>query len=465
MARNYNSFYYTYNKEEILMYVKYNSADLFEILKTNLDSAGGLILFRKYLSHSDLVTKGKLGSDVKKKLSKEDMMKRYKLYYQNVADLLQTWQKKDPPVAGQSNICMGKEFYSKTNIKSYEENYRKPRDIIGENNLTAFIPYDTVTDFNLEDLNKICEVNKKNKYAGKEAEDLKNFNIEQFLVKGTHLLEVKSLHIAAHGLGTDEDELFSYLRSFVFKGDVLNVLYDKKENILYLFFERNEKYYSLLAEYDKAENYTPPIWRDYSEEDKKEIVETLCLAEILTGTSDKSTCTDAKLLENTDLKKLLDDYRKSYNKTVEEIIASGEIPKQRWYQKKWKEVLIKADELQFNKKGAAVCAITGISGDYIKLGKFFVASHIKPYAECIKNNEYGDAFDPDNGLILSANIDALFDRHLISIDESGKICAKKAVTPIKKRIKLKQLDKYYLTESRKKYLSEHKKEFDRLPDD
>jgi hypothetical protein len=46
------------------------------------------------------------------------------------------------------------------------------------------------------------------------------------------------------------------------------------------------------------------------------------------------------------------------------------------------------------------------------------ASHIKPWAACSTDDERGD---PDNGLLLSAELDALFDRGLIGFDAHGKI--------------------------------------------
>ena len=45
------------------------------------------------------------------------------------------------------------------------------------------------------------------------------------------------------------------------------------------------------------------------------------------------------------------------------------------------------------------------------------ASHIRPWADCTS----GDRLNKYNGIALSANADALFDRYLISFNDSGKI--------------------------------------------
>jgi putative restriction endonuclease len=57
------------------------------------------------------------------------------------------------------------------------------------------------------------------------------------------------------------------------------------------------------------------------------------------------------------------------------------------------------------------CAVTGVA-----IQEVLRASHAKPWAECASDAERLDVF---NGFLLSANLDALFDRFLISFDEQG----------------------------------------------
>lgn len=59
------------------------------------------------------------------------------------------------------------------------------------------------------------------------------------------------------------------------------------------------------------------------------------------------------------------------------------------------------------------CAVTGIA-----IPAVLRASHAKPWAECASDAERLDVF---NGFLLSANLDALFDRFLVSFDENGHI--------------------------------------------
>jgi predicted restriction endonuclease len=59
------------------------------------------------------------------------------------------------------------------------------------------------------------------------------------------------------------------------------------------------------------------------------------------------------------------------------------------------------------------CAVTGIA-----IPEMLRASHAKPWAKCESDEERLDVF---NGFLLSANLDALFDRGLISFDPEGKM--------------------------------------------
>ncbi|MEX5451430.1 HNH endonuclease, partial [Stutzerimonas stutzeri] len=47
-----------------------------------------------------------------------------------------------------------------------------------------------------------------------------------------------------------------------------------------------------------------------------------------------------------------------------------------------------------------------------------ITRHAKPWAECTDDAERLDAF---NGFLLAANLDALFDRFLISFDGTGRL--------------------------------------------
>ena len=59
------------------------------------------------------------------------------------------------------------------------------------------------------------------------------------------------------------------------------------------------------------------------------------------------------------------------------------------------------------------CAVTGLA-----LPEVLRASHAKPWAQCASDAERLDVF---NGFLLVANLNALFDRFLISFDDTGRL--------------------------------------------
>jgi hypothetical protein len=66
------------------------------------------------------------------------------------------------------------------------------------------------------------------------------------------------------------------------------------------------------------------------------------------------------------------------------------------------------------------CAVTGIA-----LPEVLRASHAKPWSECESDVERLDVF---NGFLLSANLDALFDRYLISFTDDGDLLTSPAIS-------------------------------------
>ncbi len=82
-----------------------------------------------------------------------------------------------------------------------------------------------------------------------------------------------------------------------------------------------------------------------------------------------------------------------------------------------------------------------------------IASHIKPYSKCLKKEE----FDPDNGLLLSKNMDSLFDNGYITFKEDGEV----EVSPqldceVAKYVKQFKIDSKIYNEKRKEYMKYHK---------
>lgn len=82
-----------------------------------------------------------------------------------------------------------------------------------------------------------------------------------------------------------------------------------------------------------------------------------------------------------------------------------------------------------------------------------IASHIKPF---IESNDI-EAYDPNNGFLLSRTIDSLFDLKYISFTDEGKIIFSKRLSEdVIKFWKDYKLDGKILNDQRRKYLSYHR---------
>ena len=104
------------------------------------------------------------------------------------------------------------------------------------------------------------------------------------------------------------------------------------------------------------------------------------------------------------------------------------------------------------KKWGNKCSITGCS-----LTEILISSHIKGWSE---SNE-DERLDPNNGILLSPNIDSLFDKHFISFQDNGSIMISDKVSKedleylgISNSVKLK------VDDGMKKYLLHHRSRFE-----
>lgn len=119
------------------------------------------------------------------------------------------------------------------------------------------------------------------------------------------------------------------------------------------------------------------------------------------------------------------------------------------------------------------CAVTGCDCNAV-----LIASHIKSWSDCMKDGldnkseskgRFRDAIDPDNGLLLTANLDKLFDQYLISFIDNGKILISKAlecydeeqlqkIFGVKGDVRTLEL-RIALTDEQKKFLAYHREQF------
>lgn len=92
--------------------------------------------------------------------------------------------------------------------------------------------------------------------------------------------------------------------------------------------------------------------------------------------------------------------------------------------------------------------------------KSLIASHIKPCVDCLKEDREDQAYDVNNGLLLSPTVDSYFDKKDITFTDEGKIVVGNEVAD-SVRVEFEQysLDKSILNDARKRYLAYHRKLF------
>ena len=102
------------------------------------------------------------------------------------------------------------------------------------------------------------------------------------------------------------------------------------------------------------------------------------------------------------------------------------------------------------------CAVTGVS-----IPEVLRASHAKPWKDCETGKE---RIDPYNGFLLNANLDALFDKFLITFSDDGEILISPKLRQtdltklgINADMKLRKLDPRHIP-----YLSYHRSVFEKL---
>lgn len=98
------------------------------------------------------------------------------------------------------------------------------------------------------------------------------------------------------------------------------------------------------------------------------------------------------------------------------------------------------------------CAVTGMD-----LSEILIASHIVPWKDATSL----ERLDPNNGILLAPHIDALFDRHLISFEDDGKIMISKDLSQSQRNLLglANSMRLREVTPGMKKYLQTHRKKF------
>lgn len=323
-----------------------------------IEEANRYLLIKKRITYSDLVTSVKY-CGTHKNVMPSGYINLY-LTEEEIVDNNITY------CAKQSNISVDKrlfQFYGIEQLKRRQGKNHKEKNH-KHKKINDYVDVFFYNDFSKEfETSKTIDVlnrlNKTTKKVGKVSFEDKE------------LIPIELSH-AIHGVGITDNKVFHEIRKNTFWNDLYYFLCLGDE--LIIIPKRNAKFYSIL-------NEISPLKAQY-----------------LNLMEEKSS----NLSEKRDglLYKVLNE---------EEI--------DRRFQKEWRDSLAEEMMNYSNKEGYVMCPITGIEVDFEKVGTLFRASHIKGFAECCDNEK----FDIDNGLLMVASADALFDKHLFTINSNGEI--------------------------------------------
>lgn len=274
----------------------------------------------------------------------------------------------------------------------------------------VYLVNDTLEYFSIDYTKKILE--KLGKLPRWNFDEYRlNFDNEKDLTK------IK-LTYAAHGVGTARDVEFHKLRRNLFRNDRIMFLIENKindENNVFILLSKNPVFYTILGiKNDK--------WLKVAEEDIK---------------------------------------RKEYELTQQRnIISTSDEILDRRQQSVWRKRLAEEMMNYTTNEYEVFCPLTYITVNYENAGTLFRASHIKRYADCSESEK----FDLNNGILMCANADALFDKHLITISNDGELIFSELIKNDRRLISNLLLDrpifKDILNSERLHYLEEHRRIFE-----
>lgn len=389
-----------YNKNDILDTLSSVSNSLYNYVNSRNSS---FVLFGKFITHSDIITS--------MKMMKHPEFEKNLLYYLKTSDFAKIEKRtgKKFPTAHQSNICLSDKIYDFFGLPisraTSNRNY-KISDI-----MPIKIANDSLEFFHVEHTKKVLDL------LGKSTDKLDDKDFRADLSSGD-FTDI-DITCAVHGIGTQDDILFHKIRHNIFRTDFIYLLCEEElggEQRLFIALEKNPQFFTITNSYnDKFEKYL-------QKEKEQQILA-------------------AKIPGNAVI-------------TINEEVT-------RKHQAKWREMLANEMMTFCVNDREIFCPFTYISVNYDDLGALFIASHIKGFSD--ENITEAQKYDINNGLLLSKNVDGLFDSHLISVNENRELVFSFLLEKDKKllsQLLLKQpIFTDILNEKRMEYLKYHYQKF------
>ena len=396
----YSSITFLDDRETILNYIESRSADMYEHVAAHPETR--FTLWYKSLTHSDLPTRAK-------RTDGTDGLDKNLLYYLSVKEMqdIEAASGKPFECAKQSNIGLSDAFYRDLDMPRLQR--RKGPQTTQHEHLSVndyadvYLVNDTAKYFTMFYTNKVIRALGKSVKWGQD---------KTVTLSGSKFTPIQITQ-AIHGLGTADDYEFHKLRLSMFLNDTFIVLIEHSPvKSVYIMLEKNPRFFTLIGE-------TNASWERYLTVKRQQEQARIAVQAGLTAEEEKS----------------------------------------RAQQSTWKELLAK-EMMNYNtREGEIFCPFTQISADFESFSMLFIASHIKRFADCTAV----EAYDVNNGLLLCANADALFDKHMITVGEDKQLIFSFLLDGnplLKNKLLLNQpVFELILNDKRMAYMKEHRKIF------
>lgn len=394
--------------DKIKEFIAEISGHMFDYI--NAHQTSKFVLFYKYLTHSDLATFGKS--------TKPNTLDKNLLYYIDEREMekIEKNTNRTFQTAHQSCIGLKQEFYKLVGLPQPREN----DPYLINDYMNVYLVNENMQYFSSKYTSQVFA--KLNKRITASAAKNWDFDKLDVVLSNAEFTPI-SLHCAVHGLGMSEDIEFHKLRHHLFKGDTFILLAELngRSNNLFIILEKNPIFFSIIGETNKE-------YEDYQKQLRKRLVNK---------TLGKDNAIDINNIDD-------------------------EVTRQQ--QSAWRKMLAKEMMGYTQVDEQVFCPFTYITANFNKLSALFVASHIKGFKDPNTSNE--EKYDINNGLLLCANADALFDKHLITISETKELMFSFLLdndTRLKSQLLLMQpIFQPILNEKRMEYIAYHREQFKKL---
>lgn len=393
------------DRDKVKDFVAKVSSQMFDYI--NLNSSSKFVLFYKALTHSDLPTFGKA--------TRPNSHEKNLLYYIKEEEMLNIEKKTSKPfqTAHQSCIGLKTKLYDLVGLPQPREN----DPYLINDYCDVLIVNENMNYFKAQYTKKVFD--KLGKTIVGRAKDNWDFDNIDVSLSNENFTRIP-LHVAVHGLGMSEDAEFHKMRHHMFKGDVFALLFEIKGNSKKMFIlpEKNPIFFSIIGETNKT-------YEEYQRKLRERLI----------------------------------------NKTLNKENAASNIDDEvtRQQQSAWRKMLANEMMGYTSVDDQIFCPFTYITVDFEQLGALFVASHIKGFSDVNTTDE--EKYDINNGLLLCANADALFDKHLISVNENKELVFSFLMNDERLKNQLLLLQPIFqpiLNEKRMAYLKYHFEMFKKL---